>query len=162
MAFPIAPSETLLVLLRRYEGLHKVKKDGLVHPYLCPAGYPTQGYGRLVKDLSVPPITREQAEIWLVEDAARHLNMALALSPTLFDATGDQVSAVASFVFNVGPGKYRASTFRKRVNEGDWEEAAEQIRKWVFGGGKKLPGLVLRREVEAALLLSSGPQSSDQ
>jgi lysozyme len=147
------PSETLLQLLRQFEGCCRIKRDGLVHPYLCPAGLPTQGYGHLVRDLQAPPITREQAEAWLLEDAARHLSLALALSPSLAAESDARRSAIGSFVFNLGPGKYRASTLRKRVNEGEWEEAAEQLRKWVFGGGKKLPGLLLRREAEAALLL---------
>lgn len=154
MTSPTAPSQTLLTLLRRFEGCHKVKKDGMVHPYICPAGYPTQGYGRLVKDMTVPPITREQAEAWLVEDAQRHLNMALRLSPSLAEAGENRIAAVASFVFNVGTGKYKASTFRKRVDAEDWEDAAEQIKKWKFGGGKVLPGLVIRREAEALLLLT--------
>ncbi|MFV0256558.1 MAG: lysozyme, partial [Candidatus Liberibacter solanacearum] len=34
----------------------------------------------------------------------------------------------------------------------DWESSSHEIRKWVFAGGKKLNGLVLRREVEAGLL----------
>ena len=148
----MTPSATLLALLKRFEGCHRVKADGLVHPYICPAGFPTQGYGRLVKDMTVPPITRETAEAWLVQDATRHLDMAVAASPTLAMETDGRRSSIGSFVFNVGPGKYRASTLRKRVNEGDWEGAAEQLRKWVFGGGKKLPGLVIRREAEARLL----------
>ena len=148
-----APSEILLQLLRRFEGCYRVRKDGLVYPYLCPAGLPTQGYGHLVQDLNVPAITREQAEAWLLEDAARHLRSAVRLSPILEIESEARRAAIGSFVFNLGPGKYRASTLRKRVNEGDWPEAAEQLGKWVFGGGKKLPGLVLRREAEAALLL---------
>lgn len=161
MTSPTVPSETLLSLLRRFEGCHQIKNDGLIHPYVCPAGYPTQGYGRRVPSLAVPPITREQAELWLVEDATKHLALALKLSPELAKEPDTRISAVASFVFNLGAGAYATSTLRKRVNESDWDGAAEQIRKWVFGGGKKLPGLVLRREAEAALL-SSGPQSSDR
>jgi len=157
----LAPSETLLALLRRFEGCQRIRKDGLVHPYLCPAGLPTQGYGHLVKDLQAPPITREQAEAWLVEDAARHLSMALALSPILAAESDARRSAIGSFVFNLGPGKYRASTLRKWINEGEWEEAAGQLRKWIWGGGKRLPGLVLRREAEAALLLQEMPTNND-
>lgn len=149
-----APSELLLDLLRRFEGCHRIKKDGLVYPYICPAGYPTQGYGRLVKNMDAPPITRDQAEAWLVEDAARHLRLALTLSPGLADESDARRSAIASFVFNLGSGRYRASTLRKKVNAGDWEEAAEQLGKWVYGGGKKLPGLILRREAEARLLIA--------
>jgi lysozyme len=39
------------------------------------------------------------------------------------------------------------------VNQRDWPAAAEEMRRWVWGGGKKLPGLILRREEAAKLLL---------
>jgi lysozyme len=38
------------------------------------------------------------------------------------------------------------------VNECDWPAARNEIRRWVFGGGRKLPGLVLRRQAESVLL----------
>ena len=147
---PTAPSPLLLALLKHFEGLFKLKKDGMVYPYLCPAGIPTQGYGRVVASMEVPPITREKAEEWLVEDARARIPKALALSPGLADA---QLDAITSFIFNCGSGRYKASTLRKRVNAGDWAGAAVELRKHVYGGGKKLPGLVLRREAEAQLLL---------
>ncbi|WP_414675438.1 glycoside hydrolase family protein [Methylocaldum sp.] len=34
----------------------------------------------------------------------------------------------------------------------DWSSAAHELRRWVYGGGKVLPGLVTRREAEVALL----------
>ena len=153
MIDPTVPSEVLLDLLRRFEGCHRRGKDGLIHPYLCPANYPTQGYGRLVKDLSVPPITPQQAEAWLLQDAEKHLRLALNVSPSLKDASEARRAALASFVFNLGIGRYKASTLRRCVDRGNWNGAVEQIRKWVWGGGKKLPGLVLRREAEARMLV---------
>ena len=54
--------KTLVPMVKKYEGLAKLKKDGLVYPYVCPAGYPTQGYGLLVKSLKEPPITPLEAE----------------------------------------------------------------------------------------------------
>lgn len=74
---------------------------------------------------------------------------ALRLSPSL---EGDRLTSIADFIFNLGPTKYAASTLRKRVNEGRWEDARTELRRWVYGGGRKLPGLVLRREAEATLL----------
>lgn len=35
----------------------------------------------------------------------------------------------------------------------DWHAAGKELRRWVYGGGKVLPGLVTRREAEVALLL---------
>jgi lysozyme len=48
--------------------------------------------------------------------------------------------------------RYKSSTLRKRVDALDWNGANTEIRKWVMGGGKSLPGLVKRREAEALLL----------
>lgn len=146
----------LIPLLKRFEGLHKLGKDGLVHPYLCPAGFPTQGYGSLVASLDVPPITVEQAEAELDRKAAEHVAQALRLSPILATEPSYRLAAIASFVFNLGSGRYQASTLRKRVNARAWDLAAVELGKWVWGGGRKLPGLVLRRQAEASLLLG-GP-----
>jgi lysozyme len=62
------------------------------------------------------------------------------------------LAAVSDFTFNLGAGKLRASTLRRRLLAEDWEGAPHELRKWVFGGGKKLPGLVRRRAAEAALI----------
>jgi lysozyme len=59
---------------------------------------------------------------------------------------------MTDFAYNLGVARYRASTLRKRVDAGDWEDAKEQLMLWVRGGGKVLPGLVKRRKAEAALL----------
>ena len=48
----------------------------------------------------------------------------------------------------------KRKTLRKRVDAQDWQGAARELRKWVFGGGRKLPGLVLRREAEAQRILN--------
>lgn len=141
-------------LVKRYEGLHKqVKRQGYVGivPYICPAGYWTIGYGHLCA-ADHPEIDQAKAEEYLDLDLKVHLDHAVRLSPILVPAGDDRLSAIASFVFNLGPGRYQQSTLRRRVNDGDWAAAAQEIRRWVYGGGKKLPGLVARREVEALLL----------
>lgn len=117
-------------------------------PYVCPAGYWTIGYGQLCEP-DHPRITREQGEEMLKAAVPAYIAHALRLSPAL---TGDRLVAISSFVYNLGPTRYASSTLRRRVNEQDWEAARVEIRRWVFGGGKKLPGLVLRREAEAQLL----------
>ncbi|MFT4325862.1 MAG: glycoside hydrolase family protein [Candidatus Liberibacter psyllaurous] len=71
----------------------------------------------------------------------------------LIDAGENRISAIGDFVFNLGIGRYRNSTLRKCVDREDWINASHEICKWVFAGGKRLKGLVIRREVEAELLL---------
>ena len=44
----------LPTLIKPFEGLHKLLPDGRVGAYMCPAGYPTQGWGIVVPSLQVP------------------------------------------------------------------------------------------------------------
>ena len=145
-------------LVKKWEGLHKVDKaTGLVHPYVCPAGVWTIGYGstRLLDGSNVlpstPPITKEQAEELMKFELEKCVRTALFLSPIL-QWSQSRLSAISSFIFNLGWPAYRASTLRRKVNEQEWEEAAEQIQRWVFAGGRKLPGLIARRKDEAQYL----------
>lgn len=134
----------LYELIRRFEGLR-------LKPYLCPAGIPTVGYGHTGPDVTLqsPPMTPQFAEKVMQEDAERHALLALKLSPNL---KGDRLAAIADFLYNLGPTRYKASTLRRKVNAGEWLDAKDELEKWVWGGGKKLPGLVARRAAEAALL----------
>lgn len=85
------------------------------------------------------------------QDAEVFMRAAGNLSPVLwFDE--DKHSAIADFCFNLGTTRYKASTLKRRVDAGDWQGAAEELQKWVWGGGKKLPGLVARRAAEVELL----------
>lgn len=61
--------------------------------------------------------------------------------------------AIISFAFNVGTGALRASTLRKVINEGRWDDVPGQFAKWRMGGGRILPGLVRRRASEAAMFM---------
>lgn len=138
--------DALLALIRQFEGLR-------LKPYLCPAGVPTIGYGHTGPDvrMDMPPISEEQAEALLLQDAAAFYRAAGKLSPVLW-TTPAAHAAIADFCYNLGTTRYKASTLKRRVDAGDWHGATEELQKWVWGGGKKLPGLVRRREAEAALL----------
>lgn len=139
-------------LVQEFEGLHRVGKDGLIYPYLCPAGYPTQGWGIVVPSLDVAPITREEADVRLLQVLPGYSMAALRLSPILAKHPL-KLAAVSSFIFNLGEGRYAASTMRRLINEGQWEKAADEFDKWVWGGGKILPGLVKRRAAEKMVFL---------
>jgi len=144
--------KALVGLVKTFEGLHTLRRDGLVYPYLCPAGHPTQGWGLLVPDMKAPPITREEADRRMEAALPAYVAQTLKLVPNLRHAPPDVLAAVSDFTFNLGAGKLRASTLRRRLLAEDWEGARHELRKWVFGGGKKLPGLVRRRAAEAALI----------
>jgi lysozyme len=143
--------EVAAALCRPFEGLR-------LQPYICPAGYPTIGYGTVWKPdgskvtMEHAPISKETAEAWLVHEL-RHNYLAgvLKASPGLL-ARPRALGAMTDFAYNLGVARYRASTLRKRVDDGDWEGAKAQLMLWTRGGGRVLPGLVRRRAAEAALL----------
>jgi lysozyme len=147
-------------LAKRFEGFHRVPKDDPLlraYPYICPAGYHTIGYGHLC-DPKHPPITEAEAEDYLAADLMTALNATLRYCPVLATEPEGRLAAIVDFTFNLGAGRLQTSTLRRRVNQRDWAAAASELRRWVYGGGKVLPGLVTRREAEAAWLLRcAGP-----
>lgn len=82
-------------------------------------------------------------------DATGFSKATVLLCPSL---EGDSLCAIADFAYNVGTGALRASTLRRKLNGGDYEGAKQELMRWVRGGGRVLPGLVVRRSTEAALL----------
>lgn len=142
--------ELALPLIKKWEGLHKLGKDGLVYPYRDPAGYWTIGYGTLLKGPQ-GPITVEKAEELLRYRYYEAMRDALGYSPILLFYPS-QLAAITSFIYNLGPTRYRSSTLRKKVDERNWQEAAYQIQRWVYAGGRKLNGLIARRKEEANLI----------
>lgn len=133
----------LYSLIRRFEGCHLM-------PYICPAGVWTCGWGSTGFDVFPGrPWTQEYANQRLEQDAIRFARGTIALCPRL---DGTALNAIADFAYNLGLGRLQASTLRRRLNAGDFEQAKHELGKWVNGGGRKLPGLVLRRAAEAALL----------
>lgn len=144
-----------IVLAKRFEGFHRIpKSDPLrrAHPYICPAGYWTIGYGRLCKP-DHPAINEEEGEIFLRQDLRTALAATLRYCPVLATEPEGRLAAIVDFTFNLGAGRLQTSTLRRRINQRDWIAAATELRRWVYGGGKVLPGLVTRREAEVGLLL---------
>lgn len=125
--------------------------------YHDPVGYPTQGVGRLLSkdawaDLSqYPPISHETSQAWLAEDATKAMQAVLRLVKVPLN--DNQLAALISFAFNLGAGALEGSTLLRLLNGGDYEAAANQFPRWVYAGGKKLPGLVRRRAEERDLFL---------
>ncbi len=145
--------QAAIVLAKRFEGFHRVPKNdpGRAHPYICPAGFWTIGYGHLC-DQQHPPITEAEAEAYLARDLSTALTATLRYCPVLATEPEGRLAAIVDFTFNLGGGRLQTSTLRRRVNQRDWAAAAKELRRWVHGGGRVLPGLVARREAEVALL----------
>ena len=151
----IAVPPAAIELVKRFEGFHRVPKSdpGHAHPYICPADYWTIGYGHLC-DPKHPPITDTEAEVYLARDLQTALNATLRYCPVLATEPEGRLAAIVDFTFNLGAGRLQTSTLRRRVNQRDWQQAVSELRRWIYGGGRPLPGLITRRSHEAALLLS--------
>ena len=146
--------KTAIELAKRFEGFERKVKRGSelkAIPYICPAGFWTIGYGHLC-GAAHPPITEGEAEAYLAHDLQLALAATLRYCPVLATEPEGRLPAVVDFTFNLGAGRLQTSTLRRRINQRDWPSAAQELRRWVYGGGKVLPGLVARREAELALL----------
>jgi lysozyme len=137
-------TEDGLRLIRRFEGFSAI-------PYLCPAGYLTVGYGHVVKNPAAfrQPITEDEATEILVLDIQKAEKAVLRLITV--PLSDGQFDALVSFTFNLGSGALQRSTLRRKVNREDHAEVPAEFLRWVWAGGKKLKGLIHRREAEAAL-----------
>ena len=94
----------------------------------------------------------DKAEAYQAQDGVKALNATLRYCPVLATESERRLAAIVDFTFNLGAGRLQTSTLRRRINQRDWSAAAIQLRKWVYGGGKVLPGLLIRREVEIEYL----------
>lgn len=137
-------------LCKRFEGFRS-------KPYLCPANVWTIGYGTtFYRDgkkvqREDPEVSVEQACDLLIFELKEHcLPSVLRLCPVLLEHE-KKLNAVVDFVFNLGAGRLQMSTLRRKINIKDWPGAKIELSRWVYGGGKVLPGLVKRRAAEAAL-----------
>lgn len=147
-----------LALIQRWEGYHRALPDGSCAVYLCPAGVPTVGWGSTrgpdgaALTAADGPFSRAECEALFARDVARFAAGVRGLLRA--DVSDNQFAALVSFAYNLGVGALRSSTLLRRVNAGDVGGAAAQFGRWVNAGGRRLPGLVARREAERALFLT--------
>lgn len=96
--------------------------------------------------------TKAQCVEMLEEDLAKH---AEALDCFKHPLTDGQKAAVISFAFNVGVKAVCTSTLVRKANAGAQPgEWCDELHRWVFAGGHKLPGLINRREAEYEMCTS--------
>lgn len=96
-------------------------------------------------------MTMEQADAELelmVEDRVKFV-----LSVLKVPASDAAVAAFVDFAWNEGEEALAGSEALREFNAGRPEAAAGDLLNWVYADGKKLPGLVRRRQLEGALLL---------
>lgn len=119
--------------------------------YLDIVGIPTIGFGTTggvklgQKTDPVAALQRKLSDVQKFEGAIKQC-VTVPLHQYEYDA------AIA-FSYNVGPKAFCSSTMVKKWNAGDYEGGCNELTKWVYAGGKKVPGLVKRREKERELCL---------
>jgi lysozyme len=148
-------SEVGLALIEQFEGFSPT-------PYLCPAHVWTIGYGHVIREGEQGRLMRVdepaarallQQDVGLAERAvARFIRVPL---------TQNQFDALVSFTFNLGAGALQRSTLRRIINRNEHEAVPVELLRWVWAGGRKLPGLVRRRAAEAALYKAHTAMLSD-
>jgi lysozyme len=136
----------VMAMCLHFEGLY-------LRPYLCPAGVPTIGVGSTryldgrAVSLADPPITREHALHLLRHKILSEYMPGVHHLCGAVDEPG-RLAALTDFAYNLGLPKLKASTLRRRVVAGRWDQVPTELRKWVMAGGRRQRGLVLRREAE--------------
>lgn len=120
--------------------------------YRCPAGVWTIGYGHTDGVRPTDSITEAQGEALLRKDVA---TAEKAVNKQGLKLTQNQFDVLVSFVFNVGTGNFMRSTLLKYAKaDANDLRIKQEFARWIFGGGKRLPGLAKRRAEESKLYFS--------
>ena len=120
-------------------------------PYRDVVGVWTDGWGNTKNVVPGQVVTPRKAAKDLSDHVAnirKELNKCVQVP-----LTQNQSDAFISFAYNVGTGAFCRSTLVKKLNQKDYTGACNELTKWVYAGGKVLPGLVKRRNEERELCL---------
>ncbi len=129
-------------IIKEFEGLR-------LKAYKCPSGVWTIGYGHTEGITAGISITEDQAEEFLRQDIETIETQINALNLSL---TQNQFDALVSFVFNLGIGNFRKSRLLSLIKADPYDNAImDEFLKWVYSGGRVLPGLQRRRLSEMKL-----------
>lgn len=133
-------SDILIAKIKEFEGYRSRAYRDAVGVWTC-------GYGHTRGVTSKTSCTQAQADAWLRQDLdpiEKRLNGIKEIdSQGKFDACLD-------FCFNLGFGNFLRSTLLKMIKAGMGEKLIKaEFMRWVYAGGRKLDGLVKRREWEA-------------
>lgn len=141
-----------IALIKRFEGCAKRRDDGQFEAYPDPGTGSdpwTIGWGATGKGIGPGTVwTAQQCDARLEADLARYsaeVSRALGEAPT----SQQQFDALVSFHYNTGA--IGRATLTRLHQAGNYDGAAAEFGKWVNAGGRRLAGLVRRREAEAAL-----------
>jgi lysozyme len=140
-------SEAGFNLIKSFEGFSHVT-------YICPGGYRTIGYGHLMSDDEDFPdgisVFEGERLLWGEVQEAEQAIWRLIHVPL----TQGQFDALVSFVYNLGSGALQRSTLRRKINWEEHHEVPRELMKWVWAAGRKLNGLIRRRQAEGLMYQS--------
>lgn len=119
--------------------------------YLDPVGIPTICYGE-TENVALGDIkSKEECDTIL---AARLGYFGFQVDQSVIPPMSPKThAALTSFAYNVGMGAFNKSTLLRKMNNGDMIGACYELDRWVYAKGRKLNGLVKRREAERDLCL---------
>jgi lysozyme len=148
---PIQPrvSRAGIELVKRFEGLRRQAAR-------LESGGWTIGYGHTRSAREGAEVTAEEAEALLIYDLRRVAEAVVASVYTPLNQ--NQFDALVAFAFNIGPENFAHSAVLKRLNEGNYLQAASAIELWrkaeFDGEDLVIDALVRRRAAEKALFLT--------
>lgn len=134
--------------IKEFEGLR-------TEAYLDAAGVLTIGYGHTGSDVRAGDRISEyyagellREDVEKVEREVERLQVA---------HTQGQLDALVSLAMNIGVGRLRKSRLVRLIRRGgSYREIKAEFKRWVFAGGRRLPGLVTRRQWEAERFFEAG------
>lgn len=138
-------SENCISLIREFEGCRLTPYDDI-------AGKQTIGIGHLIQPGEhFEEITEQEANELLQKDlqwTESAVNDAVEV-----DISQNQFDALVSFTFNLGGKRLLMSTLLERLNNKEYQKAADEFLKWDKASGVEVSGLKRRRIAERKLFL---------
>jgi len=133
-----------IALIKRFEGFSP-------RMYICPAGYPTIGYGHVVH--AAEPFASEIDEATAEKLLRNDLHIIESAIARLIRVAQNQnqYDALISFTYNLGAGRLQMSRLRQYINRGEEASVPREFQRWVYVAGHRSHGLVARRAAEASL-----------
>ncbi len=139
-------------LIQGFEGLR-------LTAYKDSAGIPTIGYGNITyidgnKVKMGDTISQEKADQmfkYYADKFAREVDAVVTAT-----VNQNQFNALVSMAYNIGIGAFSKSTLLKKVNANSCDKTIrDEFMKCVNAGGKRIQGLVNRRQKEADLFFKN-------
>tara|TARA_R110001592_G_scaffold104597_2_gene294247 strand:+ start:6234 stop:9425 length:3192 start_codon:yes stop_codon:yes gene_type:complete len=147
-------------------GINEIKRSEAfrANSYYDSVGVLTIGYGTTEMSFNDPyewddliydeqPITEAKATA-LLRMHIRDNVQGFIYNKIKVDLTQNEFDALVSFIYNVGSGNFNNSTLVKKLNQSDYDGAADEFLRWDKAGGEVLAGLTKRREQERELFLT--------